>query len=81
MTSFGLYDLNSIGAAGIHKTSTSPATLQPLLDRFCLVFDNGLRGCTGLPIHPKLLEGATPKFFEARPVPFTLHSSVEDELN
>lgn len=69
-----------IGVAGIPHTSTGPAAFQPLLEKFCSVFDAELTGCTVLPVHLELLEGAMPKFLP-RPVPFALHPAIESELD
>lgn len=61
--------------------STGRAALQPLLVKFRLVFDADLTGCTGLPVNPEQLEGATPKLLKALSVPFAPRSAVEAQLD
>lgn len=70
-----------IGVAGTHQTSTGPAALQPLLDKFRSVFNADLTSYTGLPVHLELLEGVTTKFVKTRPVPHTLHPAIETKFD
>lgn len=57
-----------IGVASKHQASTGPVALRPLLDKYPSVFSANLTGCTDLPAHLELLEGATTKFLKDRPV-------------
>uniref|UniRef100_A0A914DXM4 RNA-directed DNA polymerase n=1 Tax=Acrobeloides nanus TaxID=290746 RepID=A0A914DXM4_9BILA len=53
--------------------------LQPLLNEFQDIFE-GLGHCTKLKANIQLQEGAQPKFFKPRPIPFALLPKVKAEI-
>lgn len=66
---------------GIYQTSTGPASLQSLLDKFSSLLNAGFIGFTDLPVHLELLEGGTPEFHKASPAPFALCRAGEAQLH
>ncbi|XP_064483037.1 uncharacterized protein K02A2.6-like [Ornithodoros turicata] len=70
-------DLNwlFVGIVGIAKES-----LNEILGKFSALFRPGLGTCTKLLVHLHVREGAQPKFFKPRPIPFATRQAVETDL-
>ena len=77
---FGTNWLNAIKLnwAKIHYTQAPQ--LQELLAKYSEVFDKGLGTFKGEEISIAVDSDATPRFHKARPLPYAMRQTVEDEL-
>ena len=62
------------------KSLTLSRPLDELLDKYSTVFKEELGCFKGPPVKLAVHENAQPKFYKARPVPFSLKQKVEQEL-
>ncbi|XP_077543910.1 uncharacterized protein LOC144156018 [Haemaphysalis longicornis] len=74
------FDKLGIELHGIHQT-TDEGILTKLLRKYDDVFCEDTTGHTGPPVNLELKEGASPKFFKARPVPFAMRASSEAQID
>ena len=56
-------------------------TLHQLIMRYSKVFQSETGTMQGVQVHLTLREGATPRFFRPRPVPFAMRERVGRELD
>lgn len=61
-------------ASSVHK-------LRQILIKHKELFTDGIGHCTKIKAHISLKEGVAPKFYKARPVPFSLQKKVDEELD
>lgn len=57
-----------------------PPSLTNTLEAHKELFKKGLGRCQKIKAHIQLKDGASPKFFKPRPIPFALRSLVEEDL-
>ncbi|XP_077564530.1 uncharacterized protein LOC144179991 [Haemaphysalis longicornis] len=74
------FDKLGIELHGIHQT-TDEGILTKLLRKYDDVFCEDTTGHTGPPVNLELKEGASLKFFKARPVPFAMRASSEAQID
>lgn len=60
---------------------TSLPAVDDIVNEFQDVFSAEIGCISGPPVHLQLKEGATPKFYKARSIPFALHDKVSQELD
>ena len=58
-----------------------PGKLQELLEEYKEVFSDQLGTMKDVEVHLDLKEGVKPKYFRARPVPYSLKKDIEDSLD
>lgn len=63
-----------------NDVDNSTKSITELINKFKNIFDNSLGTFNKQEIHLRLKDGAVPKFFKARPVPFALKPKIEDEV-
>lgn len=62
-------------------SNANSAEIEQVLARHGEVFKDGLGTYRGQPVTIHLKKGATPKFLKARPVPYAIKESVENEID
>ncbi|XP_064470026.1 uncharacterized protein K02A2.6-like [Ornithodoros turicata] len=70
-------DLNKLFVGALN---TVPSSLTNTLETLRELFKKGLGRCQKVKVHVQLKDGASPKFFKPRPIPFALSSLVENDL-
>ena len=61
-------------------TKTDKLEIQSIKEEFADVFKEELGLLIGLEAEMELKEGTSPKFCKPRPIPFTLYTQVEEQL-
>lgn len=70
-------DLNALFVGSVSATEPS---LEKILSDYQGLFRSGLGRCTKTLVHLHVKEGAVPKFFKPRPIPFATRDAVEKDL-
>ncbi|XP_064469193.1 uncharacterized protein K02A2.6-like [Ornithodoros turicata] len=70
-------DLNKLFVGALDNV---PSSLTNTLETHRELFRKGLGRCQKVKVHAQLKDGASPKFFKPRPIPFALRSLVENDL-
>ncbi|XP_058444176.1 uncharacterized protein K02A2.6-like [Malaya genurostris] len=81
-------NLNNIAYAGVHTVcaaavlpSVTPAAVKSLVERYANLYDPSIGRIHGLSAKLVLKSNTNPVYIKARPVPFSIRSAVEDELD
>ncbi|XP_064458841.1 uncharacterized protein K02A2.6-like [Ornithodoros turicata] len=73
-------DLNKLFVCVTESSPVLGSSLQELVTKYPAVFRDGLGRYTKTKVHLELKPDSQPKFFKARPIPFSIRTAVERDL-